>query len=47
MTEVPIIQKQSIDFQSKSMDWFLYHRDFYHERAKGQCFQRIETNELT
>ena len=23
-----------IDLQSKSMDWFLYHRDFRHERVK-------------
>ena len=31
MTEVPNIQKQSTDLQSKSMDWFLYDRDFRHE----------------
>ena len=25
---------QSIDLQSKSIDWFLYHRGFHHERFK-------------
>ena len=24
MTEVPIIKKQSVDFPSKSMDWYVY-----------------------
>ena len=27
-------RKQSIDLQSKSMDWFLYDRDLRHERVK-------------
>ena len=27
-------RNQSIDLQSKSMDWFLYDRDLRHERAK-------------
>ena len=26
-------RNQSIDLQSKSMDWFLYHRDLRHERV--------------
>ena len=36
MTEVSIIsyRNQSIDFQSKSMDRFLYDRDLRHERVK-------------
>ena len=34
MTEVPINKKQSIDFQSKSMDWFLYDRELRHEKVK-------------
>ena len=34
MTDVASIEKlQSIDLQSKSMDWFLYDRDFYHEKV--------------
>ena len=28
-------RNQSIDFQSKSMDWFIYDRDLCHERVKG------------
>ena len=32
MMEVPFIKNQSIDLQSKSMDWFLYDRDLRHER---------------
>ena len=36
MTEVPTYRNQSINFQSKSMDWwFLYDREFRHERAKS------------
>ena len=27
-------RNQSIDLQSKSMDWFLYDRDLCHERVK-------------
>ena len=27
---------QSIDLQSKSMDWFLYDRDVRHERVKSK-----------
>ena len=34
MTEIPIIQNQSIDLQSKSIDWFLYDRDIRLERVK-------------
>ena len=26
-------RNQSIDFQSNSMDWFLYDRDLHHERV--------------
>ena len=29
-------RNQSIDLQSKSMDWFLYDRDLRHERVKSQ-----------
>ena len=28
-------RSESIDLQSKSMDWFLYGRDLRHERVKG------------
>lgn len=36
MMEDPIIKKiQSIDFESKSTDWFLYDRDPHCERVKG------------
>ena len=27
-------RNQSIDLQSKSMDWFLFDRDLHHERVK-------------
>ena len=27
-------RNQSIDLESKPMDWFLYHRDLHHERVK-------------
>ena len=29
------IENQSIDLQSKSMDWFLYDRDLRHERVNA------------
>ena len=29
-------RNQSIDLQSKSMDWFLYDNDLHHERVKGR-----------
>ena len=35
MKEVPTIQKPDIDLQSESMDWFLYDRDFCHERINA------------
>ena len=34
MTKVLIIRNQSIDMQSKSMDWFLYEKGLRHEKAK-------------
>ena len=34
MMEVFIILNQSINLQSKSVDWFLYVSDFRHERVK-------------
>ena len=36
MTEVRSYRKQSIDLQSKSMEWFLYDTDLRHERVKGR-----------
>ena len=30
-------RNQSIDLQSKSMDWFLYDKDLRHERVKKSC----------
>ena len=38
--------KQSIDSQSKSMDWFLYDRDFRHERVNGWQQWTFFANEL-
>ena len=35
MMEVPFIRNQSIDLQSKSMDWFLSDRDLRHERINA------------
>ena len=34
MTEVLPYRNQSIDLQSKSMDWFLYDKDLCPERVK-------------
>ena len=34
MTRVPIYWNQYKDLQSKSMDWFLYHRDLPYEWVK-------------
>ena len=34
MTDVPSYRNQSIGLLCKSMDWFLYDRDFRHERVK-------------
>ena len=34
MTEA-VIRNQSIDLQSKSMDWFLYNNGLRHERVKA------------
>ena len=34
ISEVPIVYKQVIDLQIKSMDWFLYDNDLHHERVK-------------
>ena len=31
-------RNQSVDLQSKSLDWFLYDRDFHHERIKVGLF---------
>ena len=35
MTEILIKQSQSIDLHNKSMDWFLYDRNFRHERVNA------------
>ena len=35
MAEVSFIRNQSIDLQSKSMEWFLYDRDLRHERINA------------
>ena len=54
MMEVPIYRNQSIDFESKLVDWFPYDRDLGHERVKTMIFEifwnnnmYIETNETT
>ena len=39
-------RKQSIDSKSKSMDWFLYDRDFRHERVNGWQQWTFFANEL-
>ena len=37
MTERSIsYRNQSINLESKSMDWFLYDRDLHHEKVKGK-----------
>ena len=36
-------RNQSIDLQSKSMDWFLYDIDLHHERVKI-CIIRLQQN---
>ena len=33
-------RNQSIDFQNKSKDWFVYDRDLHHERVKANGWQR-------
>ena len=33
MMEVPTYRNQSIDLQSKSIDWFLYDRDLRYEKV--------------
>ena len=37
----PSYRKQSIDFQSKPVDWFLYDRDLRHEIVKTTIFNYI------
>ena len=37
----PSYRNQSIDLLLKSMDWFLYDRNFRHER--GKCTYLVET----
>ena len=34
-------RNQSIDLQSKSVDWFLYDTDLRHERVKEQLLKKI------
>ena len=41
MTEVPIYRNQSIDLQSKPMDWLLYDRDLRHESVKGSSIYYV------
>ena len=40
-------RKKSLDFYSKSMDWFLYNRDLRHERvnANESFLYPLETSE--
>ena len=35
-------KNQSIDLQSKLMDWFLYDNGLRHERVKSKCFLDLE-----
>ena len=37
MTEILIYRSESICLQKKSMDWFVYVKDFHHERVNGLC----------
>ena len=41
---VPSYRNQSIDLQSKSMDWFLYDRDLRNERVKYNELLVIKTS---
>ena len=36
MTETLLYRNQYINLLDKSMDWFLYGRDFSHERVEGK-----------
>ena len=38
MKKVLSYKNQSIDLQSKLKDWFLYDRNFGHERVKGMNY---------
>ena len=40
MNEVLSYRNQSIDLQSKSVDWFLYDRDLYQERVNMLLFKQ-------
>ena len=47
MTEISIYGDQSIDLQSKSVDWFLYDRDLRHERVNGTIFGDVFKTRLS
>ena len=47
MTEISIYRDQSIDLQSKSVDWFLYDRDLRHERVNGTIFGDVFKTHLS
>ena len=36
-----LYRNQSTDFESKSMDWFLYNRDLRHEKVKEKLLPKI------
>ena len=46
MTEVVSYRNQSIDLQSKSMDWFLYDKDLHRERVKHLNMVLTKKNEM-
>ena len=39
-------RNQSINLQSKSMDWFLYGKDLSHERAKEHCWLKFQPHNM-
>ena len=41
-----LYRNQSLDLQSKSMDWFLYDRNFRHERVKLSHFFQIKISNI-
>ena len=45
MAEVPINRNQTTDLIWKSVDWFLYDRDFRHERVNALEFDYEIANE--
>ena len=46
MTEVLILENQSIDLKSKSVDWFLYDRNLRHETVNDSSVHIYEVDSI-